>query len=165
RGARRGEGQPQASARRVDGPALLRYDPAREAHARIPDLVGRRQACPARQRLPVRHGQSRLRRAGRGARYRGRRPRPDPRRLRGCRAGADGLTMLLRDFGTTSLEVSAIGLGCNNFGIRLDRAATANVVHAALDAGITLFDTADIYGHRGASETLLGEALGARRTG
>ena len=71
--------------------------------------------------------------------------------------------MLLRDFGTTTLTVSAVGLGCNNFGIRLDRAATAAVVHAALDAGITLFDTADIYGNRGASETLLGAALGARR--
>jgi aryl-alcohol dehydrogenase-like predicted oxidoreductase len=71
--------------------------------------------------------------------------------------------MLLRDFGTTNLKVSAVGLGCNNFGVRLDRAATARVVHAALDAGITLFDTADIYGNRGASETLLGEALGARR--
>src|SRR6516162_7113402 len=71
--------------------------------------------------------------------------------------------MLLRDFGTTSLRVSAVGLGCNNFAIRLDRAATRAVVHAALDAGITLFDTADIYGERGGSETLLGEALGARR--
>jgi aryl-alcohol dehydrogenase-like predicted oxidoreductase len=71
--------------------------------------------------------------------------------------------MLLRDFGTTNLKVSAVGLGGNNFGVRLDRAATARVVHAALDAGITLFDTADIYGNRGASETLLGEALGARR--
>jgi aryl-alcohol dehydrogenase-like predicted oxidoreductase len=71
--------------------------------------------------------------------------------------------MRLRDFGTTALRVSAVGLGCNNFGIRLDRAATAAVVHAALDAGITLFDTADIYGNRGASETLIGQALGARR--
>jgi aryl-alcohol dehydrogenase-like predicted oxidoreductase len=71
--------------------------------------------------------------------------------------------MLQRAFGTTGLQVSAVGLGCNNFGIRLDRGATANVVQAALDAGITLFDTADIYGNRGASETLLGEALGARR--
>jgi aryl-alcohol dehydrogenase-like predicted oxidoreductase len=71
--------------------------------------------------------------------------------------------MKQRNFGTTGLQVSAVGLGCNNFGIRLDRAATAAVVHAALDAGITLFDTADIYGNRGASETLLGEALGARR--
>ena len=71
--------------------------------------------------------------------------------------------MRLRNFGTTALKVSAVGLGCNNFGARLDRAATAAVVHAALDAGITLFDTADIYGDRGGSETLLGEALGARR--
>jgi len=70
--------------------------------------------------------------------------------------------MLLRDFGTTGLKVSAVGLGCNNFGGRLDRAATAKVVHAALDAGITLFDTADLYS-RGASETMLGEALGNRR--
>jgi aryl-alcohol dehydrogenase-like predicted oxidoreductase len=71
--------------------------------------------------------------------------------------------MLLRDFGTTGLRVSAVGLGCNNFAVRLDRAATRAVVHAALDAGVTLFDTADIYGERGGSETLLGEALGARR--
>jgi aryl-alcohol dehydrogenase-like predicted oxidoreductase len=71
--------------------------------------------------------------------------------------------MLLRDFGTTGLKVSAVGLGCNNFAVRLDRAATHAVVHAALDAGVTLFDTADIYGERGGSETLLGEALAARR--
>jgi aryl-alcohol dehydrogenase-like predicted oxidoreductase len=61
-----------------------------------------------------------------------------------------------------SLEVSVVGLGCNNFGGRLDRAQTATVVDAALDAGINFFDTADIYG--GAkSETYLGAALGARR--
>src|SRR5215468_251039 len=71
--------------------------------------------------------------------------------------------MLLRNFGTTAFKVSAVGIGCNNFATRLDRAATAAVVHAALDAGITLFDTADIYGNRGASETLLGAALGTRR--
>src|ERR1051326_5911659 len=71
--------------------------------------------------------------------------------------------MLQRAFGSTGLQVSAVGLGCNNFGVRLDRAATTAVVRAALDAGVTLFDTADIYGNRGASETLLGEALGARR--
>ena len=61
-----------------------------------------------------------------------------------------------------SLEVSVVGLGCNNFGTRLDEAATARVVHAALDRGIDLFDTADTYG-RGQSETFLGRALGTRR--
>ena len=58
--------------------------------------------------------------------------------------------------------VSVIGLGCNNFGRRLDRAQTAAVVGAALEAGITLFDSADVYGD-GASEEYLGAALGARR--
>src|SRR5581483_5039711 len=61
-----------------------------------------------------------------------------------------------------SLEVSVIGLGCNNFGKRLDAAATARVVHAALDAGITFFDTADTYGHT-RSEEFLGRALRGRR--
>ncbi len=61
-----------------------------------------------------------------------------------------------------SLQVSVVGVGCNNFGSRLDQGATTNVVHAALDAGITLFDTADIYGGT-KSEVLLGVALGARR--
>ena len=56
-----------------------------------------------------------------------------------------------------SLTVSAVGLGCNNFGGRIDQAATQAVVDAALDAGITLFDTADIYGG-GRSEELLGTA-------
>jgi aryl-alcohol dehydrogenase-like predicted oxidoreductase len=61
-----------------------------------------------------------------------------------------------------SLEVSVVGLGCNNFGRRLDPARSATVVHAALDAGINFFDTADTYGG-GESETYLGAALGARR--
>jgi aryl-alcohol dehydrogenase-like predicted oxidoreductase len=60
------------------------------------------------------------------------------------------------------LEVSLVGLGCNNFGRRIDADATEQVVHAALDAGITLFDTADVYGD-GRSEELLGAALGRRR--
>jgi aryl-alcohol dehydrogenase-like predicted oxidoreductase len=60
------------------------------------------------------------------------------------------------------LEVSLAGLGCNNFGRRLDAAGAASVVEAALKAGVTHFDTADVYGD-GASETLLGRALGARR--
>ena len=61
-----------------------------------------------------------------------------------------------------SLEVSTVGLGCNNFGMRIDGARSAEVVRAALDAGITLFDTADIYGG-GRSEEFLGRALGADR--
>lgn len=61
-----------------------------------------------------------------------------------------------------SLEVSVIGLGCNNFGGRIDYDASADVVGAALDNGITFFDTADIYGGT-KSEEFLGRALGARR--
>lgn len=60
------------------------------------------------------------------------------------------------------LEVSVVGLGCNNFGRRLDAAATERVVLAALDAGIDFFDTADIYG-QGLSEEYLGRALKGRR--
>ncbi|MBD0319837.1 MAG: aldo/keto reductase, partial [Gemmatimonadetes bacterium] len=62
-----------------------------------------------------------------------------------------------------SLDVSVVGLGCNNFGSRLDAEATRAVVHAALDAGVTLLDTADIYGGDGRSEEYLGRALGSRR--
>ncbi|HEX3238905.1 MAG TPA: aldo/keto reductase [Solirubrobacterales bacterium] len=65
--------------------------------------------------------------------------------------------------GDSELEVSAVGLGCNNFGRRLDLDRTAAVLAAALAAGITFFDTADIYGGAGASEQLMGEALGGRR--
>jgi aryl-alcohol dehydrogenase-like predicted oxidoreductase len=61
-----------------------------------------------------------------------------------------------------SLDVSVVGLGCNNFGMRIDEERTAEVVQAALDAGITLFDTADIYGG-GKSEEFLGRALGSHR--
>ena len=63
-----------------------------------------------------------------------------------------------------SLSVSVVGLGCNNFGERLDAERTASVVQAALDAGITFFDTADIYGGT-RSEEFLGRALGRRREG
>ncbi len=62
-----------------------------------------------------------------------------------------------------SLEVSAVGLGCNNFGGRLDATQTASVVHAALDAGITFLDTADVY-VGGQSEEFIGRALGPRRS-
>jgi aryl-alcohol dehydrogenase-like predicted oxidoreductase len=61
-----------------------------------------------------------------------------------------------------SLKVSVVGLGCNNFGMRIGRKETDAVVGAALDAGITLFDTADIYGGT-KSETYIGAALGSRR--
>jgi len=60
-------------------------------------------------------------------------------------------------------EVSVVGLGCNNFGMRVDLEGTRAVVDAALDAGVTLFDTADIYGNKGGSESFLGEALEGRR--
>ncbi len=61
-----------------------------------------------------------------------------------------------------SLEVTVAGLGCNNFGWRIDAAAAVPVVNAALDAGINFFDTADIY-DTGHSEEFLGKALGGRR--
>lgn len=62
-----------------------------------------------------------------------------------------------------SLEVSVVGLGCNNFGMRIGAAETRAVVDAAIDAGINYFDTAEMYGGGGRSEELLGQALGARR--
>jgi aryl-alcohol dehydrogenase-like predicted oxidoreductase len=71
--------------------------------------------------------------------------------------------MNYRTLGSSKLLVSAVGLGCNNFGIRCDLEQTRAVVHRALDLGITLFDTADSYGRRGGSETLLGQVLGPRR--
>src|SRR5450432_4944390 len=71
--------------------------------------------------------------------------------------------MEVRNLGRSGLRVSLVGLGCNNFGGRIDLEATRRVVHRALDAGITLFDTADSYGNRGGSETMLGETLGDRR--
>jgi aryl-alcohol dehydrogenase-like predicted oxidoreductase len=69
-----------------------------------------------------------------------------------------------RNLGKSGLRVSVIGLGCNNFGGRIDRDATKKVVHKALDLGITFFDEADTYGDpRGSSEACLGEILGDRR--
>jgi aryl-alcohol dehydrogenase-like predicted oxidoreductase len=70
--------------------------------------------------------------------------------------------MEFRRLGTSGLHVSIVGLGCNNFGTRIDEAQTAQVVDAAIDGGITLFDTADIYGN-GLSEEYLGRALKGRR--
>jgi aryl-alcohol dehydrogenase-like predicted oxidoreductase len=72
--------------------------------------------------------------------------------------------MSYRRLGASGLVVSVVGLGCNNFGRKLDADGTREVVDAALDAGITLFDTADIYGSpHGSSEECLGAALKGRR--
>ncbi len=59
----------------------------------------------------------------------------------------------------TNLNVSVVGLGCNNFGMRCDEERSREVISAALDSGINFFDTADVYGGRGRSEEILGEAL------
>ncbi len=71
--------------------------------------------------------------------------------------------MKQRAIGNTGIKVSALGLGCNNFGLRIDTEASQAVIHKALDLGITFWDTADIYGKRGGSETCLGQFLGPRR--
>lgn len=71
--------------------------------------------------------------------------------------------MQIRNLGGSGLRVSVVGLGCNNFGQRIDLEASRKVIHKAIDLGITLFDTADIYAGRGGSETVLGEVLGNRR--
>ncbi len=64
-----------------------------------------------------------------------------------------------RNLGPSGLQVSVVGLGCNNFGGRIDLEASRAVVHKALDLGITFFDTADIYGDQGGSEKVLGRDL------
>jgi aryl-alcohol dehydrogenase-like predicted oxidoreductase len=68
-----------------------------------------------------------------------------------------------RTLGSSGPDVSVVGLGCNNFGSRVNDEGTRDVVDAALEAGITLLDTADVYGNRGGSETALGKALKGRR--
>jgi len=70
--------------------------------------------------------------------------------------------MKVRRLGNSGLKVSVVGLGCNNFGMRIDQDQTQKVVDAAIDAGVTLFDTADVYGGT-KSEEFLGKALGKRR--
>lgn len=70
--------------------------------------------------------------------------------------------MRYRQLGRSGLTVSVVGVGCNAFGARIDAAGVDDVVRAALDSGVTLFDTSDSYGH-GASEQLLGKALGGHR--
>ncbi|MBV8538994.1 MAG: aldo/keto reductase [Pseudonocardiales bacterium] len=71
--------------------------------------------------------------------------------------------MRYRQLGESGLTVSVIGLGGNNFGGRLGLEETRGVVDAAIDCGVTLVDTADIYGNRGGSEELLGQVLAGRR--
>src|SRR5579875_1839192 len=77
------------------------------------------------------------------------------------RSGSVG-PMRTRTLGDGGPEVSVVGLGTNNFGRRCDYEQTVAVIDAALDAGITLFDTADIYG-QGMSEEFIGRALEGRR--
>src|ERR1700733_14756206 len=80
------------------------------------------------------------------------------------RGWCEGPAMKQRSVGRSGLRVSQVGLGCNNLGQRIDFAASQAVVHKALDAGITLFDTADTYRVPTAgSEEYLGQILGARR--
>jgi aryl-alcohol dehydrogenase-like predicted oxidoreductase len=71
--------------------------------------------------------------------------------------------MRYRSLGNSGLVVSVVGLGCNNFGRRLDTDATRAVVDAAIEAGVTLLDTAESYGGGGRSEEILGEVLAGRR--
>ena len=68
-----------------------------------------------------------------------------------------------RNLGRSGLKVSVTGLGCNNFGWTIDTDQSRAVIDAAIDAGVTLFDTANTYGNSGGSETAMGEILGPRR--
>jgi aryl-alcohol dehydrogenase-like predicted oxidoreductase len=71
--------------------------------------------------------------------------------------------MRVRRVGRSDLEVSVVGLGCNQLGRRVDRAGAARLLDACEAAGVTLLDTADVYGGDGQSEAILGEALAGRR--
>ena len=71
--------------------------------------------------------------------------------------------MEYKNLGRSGLQVSVVGLGCNNFGMRCDYDQSQAVVHKALDEGITLFDTADVYGGQGKSEEFLGKILKGKR--
>src|SRR3979490_3603613 len=71
--------------------------------------------------------------------------------------------MQIRNLGGSGLHVSARGLGGNNFGQRTDLETSRKVIHRAIDLGVTLFDTADIYAGMGGSETVLGQVLGDKR--
>ncbi|MEC5387547.1 aldo/keto reductase [Uliginosibacterium sp. H3] len=71
--------------------------------------------------------------------------------------------MSYRTLGKSGLKVSVVGLGANNFGGRIDLEASRKVIDAAIEHGINFFDTADVYGNKGGSESIIGEVLGARR--
>jgi aryl-alcohol dehydrogenase-like predicted oxidoreductase len=71
--------------------------------------------------------------------------------------------MIERNLGSSGLRVSLVGIGCNNFGGRIDARESTRVIDKAIDLGVTLFDTADIYSERGGSETVMGEALAGKR--
>jgi len=71
--------------------------------------------------------------------------------------------MEYRRLGDSGLKVSEIGLGCNNFGMRIDQDGTNAVIAAAIDQGVTFMDTADVYGGQGKSEEMMGVALKGRR--
>lgn len=68
-----------------------------------------------------------------------------------------------RNLGHSGLRVSAVGIGCNNFGGRIDARESARVIDRAIDLGITMFDTADTYSNRGGAETVMGEVLQGKR--
>jgi aryl-alcohol dehydrogenase-like predicted oxidoreductase len=76
---------------------------------------------------------------------------------------SEGVGVRYRTLGDSGLLVSVVGLGCNNFGRKLDVDGTRAVVDAAIDVGVTLLDTADVYGNLGGSETILGQVLEGRR--
>jgi aryl-alcohol dehydrogenase-like predicted oxidoreductase len=78
---------------------------------------------------------------------------------------ADVAALNTRALGYSGVEVTEVGLGCNNFGRRLDLEGTRAVLHAARQAGITFWDTADIYGGQGASEELMGQVMEGRWDG
>lgn len=73
------------------------------------------------------------------------------------------MTMEYKNLGASGLQVSVVGLGCMNFGSMNDADESAEIVYKAMDFGVNLFDTADVYGDRGKSEEYLGKALGSRR--
>ncbi len=129
-----------------------RADHSPLARRRVPERAGHLPAHRAVARPRAAGAGGPPRRAGEGA---------GSRTARAASGAASAsTTMDTRRIG--SLEVSAVGLGCNNFGTRLDYFATAAVVETALEAGITFFDTADVYG-AGRSEEFLGSVLAPHR--